>query len=62
VSKVSDRPKIDPNSDTTPTRVAIDLQRENALFREAMQEFVDRCEAGEVRSQYTYNKFRELLS
>ena len=30
-------------------------------LREAIQEFVDRCERGEVRSKYTYNKFKELL-
>ncbi len=27
----------------------------------AMQEFVDRCERGEVRSKYTYRKFKDLL-
>ena len=28
---------------------------------DAMQEFVDRCERGEIRSKYTYTKFKELL-
>ena len=28
----------------------------------AMQEFVDRCERGEVQSKYTYKKFKDLLS
>lgn len=28
---------------------------------EAMQEFVDRVEAGEIRSSYTYGKFKALL-
>ena len=27
----------------------------------AMQEFVGRCEAGEIRSKYTYAKFKEIL-
>ena len=30
-------------------------------MREAMQEFVDRCERGEVLSKYTYAKFKEIL-
>jgi len=30
-------------------------------FREAAQEFVERVERGEVRSKYTYSKFKELL-
>lgn len=29
--------------------------------RAAIGEFCDRVEAGEVRSTYTYNKFKELL-
>lgn len=29
---------------------------------EAMQEFVDRVEKGEVKSRYTYNKFKDILS
>jgi hypothetical protein len=28
---------------------------------EAMQEFIDRCERGEVRSRYTYGKFKDIL-
>jgi hypothetical protein len=28
---------------------------------EAMQEFVDRCDRGEIRSKYTYTKFKEIL-
>jgi hypothetical protein len=28
---------------------------------DAVQEFVDRCDRGEVRSVYTYNKFRGIL-
>ena len=31
-------------------------------MKEAMQEFVDRCEKGEVRSTYTYTKFLTLLN
>lgn len=27
----------------------------------AMQEFVDRCDCGEVQSKYTYRKFKDLL-
>ena len=30
-------------------------------LREAMQEFVDRCDRGEVLSKYTYAKFKRLL-
>ena len=29
---------------------------------DAMQEFVDRVDKGEVRSTYTYNKFKKLLN
>ena len=28
----------------------------------AMQEFCDRCDLGEVRSTYTYEKFKKILS
>ena len=31
-------------------------------LKEAAQEFVDRCERGEIRSTYTYNKFKAILS
>lgn len=31
-------------------------------WREAVQEFVDRCERGEIRSVRTYAKFKELLA
>jgi hypothetical protein len=31
-------------------------------FRAAAQEFVERVERGEVRSTYTYNKFKTLLA
>ena len=34
---------------------------ENERLKEAMQEFVSRVEKGEVRSSYTYSKFKELL-
>ena len=37
---------------------------ENDIYfemREAMQEFVNRCENGEVLSKYTYAKFKEIL-
>lgn len=30
-------------------------------WREAVQEFVDRCEKGEIKSRYTYDKFKALL-
>ncbi len=36
-------------------------KRENERMREAMQEFVDRCERGEVLSKYTYTKFKGIL-
>ena len=32
------------------------------LMREAMQEFVDRCDAGQVMSKYTYAKFKQILA
>ena len=35
---------------------------ENEKLKEAMQEFVSRVEKGEVRSSYTYSKFKELLN
>lgn len=31
-------------------------------LREALQEFVDRCDRGEVRSRYTVRRFREVLA
>ena len=31
-------------------------------MRGAMQEFVDRCDAGKVRSKYTYAKFKNILA
>lgn len=31
-------------------------------MKEAMQEFVERCEKGEARSTYTYNKFKDILA
>ena len=37
------------------------LQQENERLRAAMQEFVDRLDRGEVRSRYTYAKFKQLL-
>ena len=37
------------------------LSAENSLMREAMQEFVDRCEKGSVHSRYTYKKFKDIL-
>ena len=37
-------------------------EAQNELMREAMQEFVDRCDAGSVLSKYTYAKFKDILS
>lgn len=34
----------------------------NDELREAAQEFVDRVERGEIRSRYTYEKFKRILS
>lgn len=31
------------------------------LLIAAAQEFVDRCERKEIRSEYTYNKFKTIL-
>ena len=39
-------------------------ETQDAYIREleaAMQEFVNRCEKGEIRSKYTYAKFKGLL-
>lgn len=36
-------------------------ERKIREYTEAMRQFVDRCDAGEIRSQYTYDKFKELL-
>lgn len=38
-----------------------EADKEIERLREAMQEFVDRCDRGEVRSKYTYAKFKALL-
>ncbi len=38
------------------------LEKQNKELKAAIQEFVDRCEKGEVRSKYTYKKFKDLLS
>lgn len=38
------------------------LQNEHKAMREAMQWFVDRVDAGEVRSRRTYAKFKEILA
>lgn len=40
----------------------IDVVSENELLKEAMREFVERVDKGEVRSTYTYNKFKKLLN
>ena len=46
--------------DTLNTAVRA-LSTENAELRGAMQEFIDRVDRGEVRSRYTYKKFKGLL-
>lgn len=38
-----------------------EAQAERDQMKEVMQEFVDRCERGEVRSRYTYAKFKKIL-
>lgn len=37
------------------------IRNEMKSALDAMQEFVDRCERGEVRSKYTYSKFKSIL-
>ena len=37
------------------------LYEEHKAMRAAMKEFVYRVEAGEVKSTYTYNQFKEVL-
>lgn len=39
-----------------------DAASEIEKLRAALQEFVDRCDRGEVRSRYTYSKFKRLLT
>ena len=31
-------------------------------MKAAMQEFINRCDRGEIRSVYTYNRFKEILA
>lgn len=38
----------------------IDNERVTMLV-DAVQEFVDRCDRGEIHSVYTYNKFKAIL-
>ncbi len=38
-----------------------DVSAELVRAKAAMQEFCDRVDRGEVRSAYTYNKFKDLL-
>ena len=35
---------------------------EITIMREAMQEFVDRRDNGQIQSTYTYNKFKKILN
>lgn len=37
------------------------LTSDRDALREAAREFVDRCDSGEIRSRYTYTKFKALL-
>lgn len=37
------------------------MSKEEQL-REAAQEFIDRCDRGEIRSKHTYEKFKAILS
>lgn len=49
------------------TRITMDTKKlkliinKHESMHEAMQEFVDRVERGEVRSRYTYSKFKNIL-
>lgn len=45
-----------------PWAWARQLEAENSRLVEAMREFCDRTERGEVRSKYTYAKFKALLT
>lgn len=40
----------------------IQIANECERMREAMQEFVDRCDRGEVLSSYTRGKFEKILA
>ncbi len=42
----------------------IDVSDEDLFIemRDAMQEFVDRCDNGEILSKYTYAKFKSILT
>lgn len=37
------------------------LDTENKKMKRAIIEFIDRCEAGEIRSVRTYNKFKDII-
>lgn len=39
-----------------------ELILENEKLKNVIQEFVDRVDKGEIRSKYTYAKFKKLLS
>jgi hypothetical protein len=56
----------DRHPDTTELRPATALERSQfqqiKKMRDAMQTFVDRVDAGEVRSTRTYSQFKELLT
>lgn len=38
------------------------LREENIKLREIAQEFCDRRDKGEIRSTYTYKKFKDVLN
>ena len=37
------------------------LRNDNGKLIRAMQEFVNRCEEGSIRSVRTYNKFKDII-
>ena len=48
----------DQDWETMPVGTAKKMEQ----MREAMQEFVDRCDKGFIQSKYTYKKFKEILN
>ena len=60
------QPSFNTNSFANQQEPHGDAIRDNltnsALMREALQEFVDRVDKGEISSKYHYKKFKDLLS
>lgn len=51
--------EFEPHSEESKANAKLIVQ--SPVMLEAMQEFVNRVDIGEVRSTYTYNKFKEII-